>query len=128
MMPEDTLIWRKFIENDKYLPEKVWYDVRVGRAVEVPAGQPEWMKRMAEYSTRKRIDMVWLKGLQYWVVEAKPSAGVVALGQVIFYSKAFEKEYAPETPVIGAIVTDKVDQDVEPIFDELGVVVYEVGT
>lgn len=127
MMPEDTIIWRRFIENGSYLPDKVWYDVRVGKAVEVPSGQPEWMSKFAEYSTRKRIDMVWRKGLDYWVVEAKPRAGVVALGQVIYYSEGFRKEYQAPALIIPAIITDVVDEDVRPIFDAIGVVVFEVG-
>ena len=127
MMPEDTIIWRRFIENGSYLPDQVWYDVRVGKAVEVPSGQPEWMHKFAEYSTRKRIDMVWRKGIDYWVVEAKPKAGVVALGQVIYYTEGFRKEYQVAGVIRPAIITDVVDEDVRPIFDAIGVIVFEVG-
>jgi len=127
LMPEDRKIWTRFIDNGKYIPDKVWYDIRVGMAVELPSGQPEWMTKFAEYSTRKRIDMVWFMGGRYWVVEAKPRAGVVALGQVIFYGVAFEAEYQPTEPVERAIITDIVDEDLISIFDALGIVCFEVG-
>lgn len=127
MMPEDTVIWRKFIENGDGVPDEVWYDLRVGKAVEVASGQPEWMHRFAEYSTRKRIDVVGRRGLLWMVIEAKPLAGVVALGQVIYYSWAFVREYEPRGRVIPVIITDVVDPDVQPVFDRAGVLVYAVG-
>jgi len=127
MMPEDTVIWRRFVENGLYLPDLVWYDVRVGHAVEVASGQPEWMKKFSEYTTRKRIDIVGRKGLDYWIIEAKPRAGVVALGQAVFYSLAFLKEYDHAAAVIPAVITDVCDEDVRPVFDAAGVLVFEVG-
>lgn len=127
MMPEDTLIWRKFVENSDGIPDEVWYDVRVGKAVEVPSGQPEWMVKFAEYSTRKRIDIVGRRGLLWMVIEAKPRAGVVALGQAVYYAWAFSQEYNPPGRVIPVIVTDVVDEDVQPVFDRAGVLVYAVG-
>jgi len=127
MMPEDTVIWTKFISNPPVKIDEVWYDVRVGAAVPVPTGQPGWMTKFSEYSTRKRIDIVWLSGLNYWVVEAKPHAGLVALGQVLFYAWAFEREHRPEWPVIRGIVTDIADEDLIPVFEQAGIVCFEVG-
>lgn len=127
MMPEDTIIWRRFIKNGKYMPDRVWYDVRVGRGITLESGQPEWLKRMADYTHKKRIDMVWRMGLNWWVVEAKPFAGMVALGQVLFYAELFEQQYAPGQKVGRAIVTDQVDPDVKPIFEKAQIVVFEVG-
>lgn len=127
MMPEDTIIWRRFISNGMYLPDLVWYDVHVGRGIELLSGQPEWMKRMADYTHKKRIDIVWKMGPVWWVIEAKPFAGCVALGQVLFYAELFESEYVPGQLVERGIVTDNVDPDVRPIFDKAGIVVFEVG-
>lgn len=128
MMPEDIIIWRRFIENGIRLPDEVWYDVRVGEAMEVESGQPEWMKRFAEYSTRKRIDVIGRKGFDWFIIECKPRAGIVALGQAVYYAWAFEREYRPPGRVLAVIVTDVVDPDVRPLFDQAGVVVFEVGS
>lgn len=127
MMPEDTIIWTRFLKNADVLIDEVWYDVRVGSAVPVDTGQPEWMKRMAEYVTRKRIDVVARRGRDYWIIEAKPFAGVVALGQALYYANAFKAEYKPAGSVVPAVVTDLVDPDVQSILDRYGVVVFEVG-
>jgi len=127
LMPEDRVIWARFVEHGVFLPELVWYDVRVGKAVEVASGQPAWMRKWAEYATRKRIDMVWSVGLDFWVVEAKPRAGLVALGQALYYAWAFEREYEHRGEVIAAVVTDRVDEDVAPVFELAGVWVFEVG-
>ena len=128
MMPEDHKIWVKFIENGLFLPDEVWYDVHVGAGIPLPSGQPDWMDKFVEYSYKKRIDMVWRTGLDFWVVEAKPLAGVVALGQVIFYAEAFVDKYRPTRDVFKGIVTDRVDPDVRRVFDHHSVVVFEVGT
>jgi hypothetical protein len=127
MMPEDVIIWERFIRNGQFLPDDVWFDVKVGIGLPVPSGQPDWMKRMVEYNYKKRIDMVWRVGLDYWVVEAKPFAGIVALGQVIFYSEAFADRFRPNYPVKRAVITDVIDADVKPVFDLYSVIVFEVG-
>lgn len=127
LMPEDTIIWRRFVKQGQFLPDEVWYDVRVGTPIEVASGQPEWMRKWAEYSSRKRIDIVGRMGSDWLVIEAKPKAGVVALGQVVFYGWKFELEYKPTGRVIPAIVTDSVDPDLRPLFDVAGIVVFEVG-
>jgi len=127
LMPEDTILWRRFISNGQYLPDECWYDIRVGQGITLPGKRPGWMDKFAEYSYRKRIDIVWRKGGDYWVVECKPGAGVVALGQVIYYGWAFEREYQPTRPIIRAIITDYLDQDLLDLMQIFGVVVFEVG-
>ena len=127
MMPEDTRIWRRCVAL-KMLPfDQVWYDVRVGQAVPVPNGQPDWMRKMAGYSCRKRIDIVGRQGLDYWVVEAKPGAGVVALGQALVYTMLFDMDYRHAGAVWPLVLTDRVDVDVGPLMGRLGVDVREVG-
>jgi len=127
LMPEDKVLWERWIVRGDDLPARVWYDVRVGHAVEVESGQPEWMKHFAEYATRKRIDIVGAYGNDYVVFEAKPFAGMVALGQLVFYRWAFAREYGGGRRVFGGVITDVVDPDVAPIFAGLGIWVVEVG-
>ncbi len=71
--------------------------------------------------------MVARRGIDLWIIECKPLAGVVALGQALFYANAFAAEYRPRGQVVPAVVTDIVDADVRSIFDKYGVVVFEVG-
>lgn len=127
MMPEDYLLWRQFVANGSYLPDKVWYDVRVGRGWPVLDTDPEWKKKYIEASTKKRIDVVALYGNIYMVLEVKPDAGCEALGQVIYYAEDFSREHAGGRGVMAGIVTDVCDQDVRQVFDLAGIVVFEVG-
>ena len=127
MLPEDIVIWQRFISNGDYLPDHVWYDVRCGTAVEVVEGSPEWMRRMAGRLTRKRIDVVGQVGPGYWIIEIKPRASYVAFGQVVFYAHAFQREYAPTGDVVPVILTDVLDPDILPLCSEVGVLVFEVG-
>lgn len=127
MMAEDAGIWDRFLVGDRWLPDKVWYDVRVGHPLTPPAGSPEYLQRFALASTRKRIDVVAERGGATWIVECKPRAGMMALGQVAFYFWAFAMEYAFTGRLIPVVITDRVDHDVGPLFDEAGVLVFEVG-
>lgn len=127
MMPEDTAIWTAFLEGGKYIPDKVWYDVKIGQAIKLQKGEPPWLQKYVDYSTRKRIDVVARVGLDYWIIECKPSAGHAALGQVIHYARAFLREYEQTGEVIPVIVTDVMDPDLKIDFQEIGVVVFEVG-
>lgn len=127
LMPEDRAIWQKFILNGEFLPDEVWYDVRVGRGIELSSGQPEWMHKFAEYSYKKRIDVVGKIGQDYLIIECKPYAGIVALGQIIFYSLTFLAEFEPRGNVIPVIITDSADPDCVSILADLGCLVFEVG-
>lgn len=127
MMPEDRALWQKFILNGEFLPDEVWYDVRVGRGIPLDTGQPVWMQKFAEYSYKKRIDVVGKIGQDYLVIECKPYAGIVALGQIVFYSLTFLAEFKPRGEVIPMIVTDSADPDCVSILEDLGCLIYEVG-
>lgn len=127
LMPEDKAIWERYLRRGDYLPDEVWYDVRVGDAVRVPSGAPGWMDKFAEYATRKRIDVVGRYGDDFLIIECKPRAGVVALGQLVFYPWAFRREYEVPGRVRGAVFTDSVDSDVGPLMVQLGIWVVEVG-
>jgi len=127
LMPEDRAIWRRYLEIGRYVPDEVWYDVRVGVGVEVPSGAPVWLDKFAEYATRKRIDIVGRYGEAFAVIECKPRAGMVALGQALFYGWAFEREYAPGLQVLAGIFTDNADPDVAPVIRDSGIWLVEVG-
>lgn len=127
MMPEDTAIWTRFLRQGQFLPDLVWYDVHVGKGIHVSDGQPDWLKKMTLDISRKRIDIVARCGLDYWIIEAKPAAGIVALGQVLYYSTAFALEYEHAGRIIPAVVTDVVDPDLVQTFRLGGVVIFESG-
>lgn len=122
---EDTHVWTKFLETESDRIKEVWYDVRVGAPVLLPPEATPMERKIADGVTRKRIDVVCLVGSEFWVVEVKPYAGMLAVGQVISYSRLFALEYLTAGRVIPVIVCDAADEDLLAEFDELGIMVLQ---
>jgi len=123
MLAEDTAVWTRFLKSGKIVIDEVWYDLRVGQPVAVRQGASDMEQKIANGLTRKRIDAVCRVAGGYMVVEVKPYANMVALGQALTYSRLFRQEYEPVGGVLPVIVCDGVDQDLIDEFDELGVLV-----
>jgi len=128
MMWQDTGVWTRFLEGEHPWINRVWYDVHVGKGVNVGPDSDELDRRIARGLTRKRIDVVAEVGGGYWVVEVKPFGGMVALGQVMTYSRLFVQEYRVDAAVVPVVVCDVVDRDVMGDFEAVGVGVFENET
>jgi len=123
MLGEDTAVWTRFLESGDFELKEVWYDVHVGQTVFLPVGTDSLVKRIANGVTRKRIDVVAIVDSVYWVIEIKPLATMFAMGQVLVYERLFEEEFTPALEVWPVLVCDRVDDDVIPECERLGVVV-----
>lgn len=121
MMDEDTAVWSKYLADQVVRLKAVWYDVKVGQPVQPTDPIDKMAVSIARGLTRKRIDVVVQVGGGYWVVEVKPVANYVALGQVISYRRLFIEEYRPDGDVIAVIVCNEVDSDVFEDFEASGV-------
>jgi len=125
MLAQDNAVWTKFLLRDAERVKEVWYDVRVGAPVFLPASATIAERKIAEGLTRKRIDAVCIVDGNYWVVEVKPYAGMQAVGQIISYARLFAMEYLTTGRVIPVIVCDEIDGDLLPEFEELGILVVQ---
>ncbi len=123
MLGEDTAVWTRFLESGDIALQEVWYDVHVGAVVKGDWEDDSVPARIAAGLTRKRIDVVALVDGRYWVIEVKPIAQHFAIGQVLVYEGLFVKEYEPALETWPVIVCDRVDEDVIPECERLGVVV-----
>lgn len=127
MMAEDIAVWTKYLQSPLVPILAVWYDVHVGRPMELgPAASPAEL-RMAAGISRKRIDVVARVGGGFWVIEVKPIADMRALGQVISYHRLLIAEYVLDGEAWPVVVCDSVDQDLLPEFEEFGVAVVTTG-
>lgn len=123
MLAEDREVWSKYLADPVDTITEVWYDVHVGQGMLLPVGADDLDKRIARGVSRKRIDVVAaVKGV-YWVIEVKPVASMVALGQVLSYMRLFINEYRPTRAVLGVVVCDSVDPDLFDEFEADGVMV-----
>jgi len=123
MLAEDTAVWSRYLESPVLPIKEVWYDVHVGHAVLLPVGAPDIDQRIARGITRKRIDVICRVDSVLWVVEIKPYASMLALGQVLSYTRMFVEEFRPAGEVASVIVCDSVDRDLLDEFEALGVIV-----
>lgn len=123
MLAEDTAVWSKYLASPLVPIKELWYDVHVGAPVRIPAEASDMDRRIAAGISRKRIDVVCRVGGGFWIVEVKPRANMVALGQVLTYSRLFVQDYSPRGEVWPVIVCDSADEDLVSQFDELGVAV-----
>lgn len=123
MLAEDTEVWSKYLASPLVPIKELWYDVHVGAGIPLPADASDMDRRIAAGISRKRIDVVAAVGGGFWIIEVKPRANMVALGQVLTYSRLFALEYSPRGEVWPVIVCDSADDDLVDQFDELGVAV-----
>lgn len=123
MLAEDTAVWSRYLSSPIVPIKEVWYDVHVGKPVGVGAGSAEMDRRIAAGISRKRIDCVCRVGGGFWVVEIKPFASMLALGQVLCYTRLFIGDYEPKGEVWPVIVCDSADDDLLDEFEGSGVIV-----
>lgn len=123
MMAEDIEVWSRYLASPVVAIEGVWYDVHVGRGMEVSKNATEVEKRVAAGVGKKRIDAVCRCEGVLWVVEVKPVAGMLALGQAVNYTNLFVREFAPLQPVMAVVVCDRFDEDVVESAEVVGVTI-----
>lgn len=126
MMAGDTAVWSEFLKDPPVKIERVWYDVHVGKQVAGVRSEDVLGNKIAAGLTRKRIDAVIQTSSAYWVIEVKPFAGMVALGQVIAYSRLFAAEYVVDREILPVCVCGEPDPDVIDDFERMAAVLIQV--
>ncbi|GAH59745.1 unnamed protein product, partial [marine sediment metagenome] len=61
----------------------------------------------------------------YWVVEIKPFASMLAVGQALCYTRLFTSEFYPDGKVFPVVVCDSADEDLRDAYDDFGVAVIQ---
>lgn len=109
---KDYATWTAFLQSKAMNLEEVWYDVHVGRPMDVPKGSPEYMQDVVDGVSRKRIDVVGRVGAGLFIIEIKPEANMKAIGQVVTYTNLFIQEFTITGPVQAMIVATTCDADI----------------
>jgi len=121
MLAEDTDVWTDYLKAPIAPIKEVWYDLHVGQSMPLPVGASDLDKRIAAGVSRKRIDVIARVGGGYWVIEVKPFAGMLAVGQVVSYARLFIAEYRPDGEVWPVIVCRNADPDLLSEYDDYGI-------
>lgn len=127
MMMADAELWTEFLRQKPVEISRVWYDVHVGKELDVGASASELVRRVSRGVTRKRIDVVALVGGVYWIIEVKPFGGYVALGQVVTYRRLFIETFGAPEGALGVVVCEEMDGDCRRDFEAEAIRVYEVS-
>lgn len=121
MMAEDVQVWSRFLQGFGHRIKELWYDVHVGASMQGNELEDPMLSKVAAGVSRKRIDVVCRVGMLVWVVEIKPFANMVAVGQVLVYARLFMQEYSVAGEIYPVIVANDCDPDVISLCDALGV-------
>ena len=116
LSPEDVGVWRQFLPRCGLAFTSLLYDVRVGRGSH--RGDPRDPEPDPAFSEllRKRIDVVAHYGDHVVVIEVKPEASMLALGQVLTYRQLLAPTYPYGTKFQAWIVCNHADQDLRPLW------------
>ena len=102
------------------------YDIKVGTGTTPEPGTPENYARMQQVLSKYRIDVVGHKNGRREIMEVKPEASTVAVGQIITYVDLFKRDFAPTEPITGVIVTDREVGDMKYLTSKFGIGYYIV--
>lgn len=126
MMPAEVPIWERFLNLHGEYYDAFDYDIHVGKGVGRIPGYSEEQQRQADAVSRKRIDAVGKRGPEVWILEVKPYAGLSAIGQVEGYEILWNLEFPFLRATHKAIVTDRLESDIQTIAEAKGIRVYVV--
>jgi len=126
LRPEETLIWNKFIDKYPDYFEEVEYDVTVGTPSLPPGELPENYKRMWEYLTKKKIDVVGYSEGKVFIVEIEPNADIRGIGEVLAKRDLFKEEHPGFRDYFAVLVTDYEKPDVRRLCGSYKIIYYVV--
>lgn len=115
---------------DQFAPAgaELYTDVMCGFSVELPGEDPPaWLDKMAAKISALRIDAIISSPAGWQLLEMKPQAGYVAMGQILTYAYFAPFLRAELRDARLVIVTDCVHEVCRPVYAACGVEVDEVG-
>lgn len=113
MGPRDKAIWEQFIASNPGFFDTVAYDVPVGFGTEMDTVVNPATGGDVNKLYQRKIDVVAFKDDKLFVIEVKPDASTAAIGQVKGYISLYVRDYKPQFPVSGIILTDRLMPEME---------------
>ena len=126
MKPADIEIWERFIALNPDFFDRVDYDFHVGEGADFLPSDENTAEGRENRLYRKKIDVVGYKKEEVWIIEVKPEADMLALGQVLSYKKIYAKEIGEEQPLTMAVICGSITKEMEAVFKEHSIIIYAV--
>lgn len=126
MFALDIAIWERFLDAHASLFTGFDYDVKVGSGTEPVPGLGAEYERMQSILSKYRVDALGYRSNAHVIIEVKPEAGTIAIGQIETYTRLYKRDFNPSLPIIGAIVTNRELPDMRYLTEAKGIEYYIV--
>ena len=126
MKPADIEVWERFISKIPTFLDRVDYDFHVGKGADFLPSNENTADGRENRLYRKKIDVVGYKKEEVWIIEVKPEANMLALGQVLSYKKIYMEERREDPTPTVAVICGSIAKEMEAVFKEHSVIIYVV--
>jgi hypothetical protein len=120
-------IWEKFIRGNPNYFDAVNYSLPLEIKDSWVQNLPPEEKEKFYYLYSYKIDVIAKRGNDIFIIEIKPKAGHIALGQILLYEHLLYENYLIDQPVIKTIITNKAKEGMLPIFYKYNILIFETG-
>jgi hypothetical protein len=127
LLPEDALVWDRFLLGHPFDSNSFEYDVQVGRGRPYPGPASPGIHKMALDLSRRRIDVVGHTPTCTKIYEVTRQAGLTAVGQLIAYPILYAKTYDPPGPCRPVLVCEELQSDIETVLLALRIEYHTLG-
>jgi len=117
LLPDDILVWEKFLPIYGRLFDHFDYDVRVGKGRPRPDLPTAALVRMATDLSKRRIDAVGHIGDLRLVIEITHTIGLKALGQIIAYPVLYRNSYPGQYALRQLLVAGVLQSDIIQVLE-----------
>lgn len=127
LLPEDALVWDRYLLGHPMDSNSYEYDVPVGQGRPYPGHTLPGIHKMALDLSRRRIDVVGHSPTETKIYEVTRSAGLTAIGQLIAYPILYAHTYNPAGRIRPVLVCQELQSDIQLVLDALRIDYYELG-
>ncbi len=123
MKPADIEIWERFFDGHRDAFDRVDYDFHVGEGADFLPTNDDTPDGRENRLYQRKIDVVGYKGNAVTLIEVKPVADVMALGQILAYGDLYRKtKDAIQDPTL-MVVAGKIMAEMKDIYRRRNIVV-----
>jgi len=133
LVPIETDLWRIWLKEHESEFDSFEYNIHVGEGVNLrpvtPGLPPEVadnLQAMWRQLTQRKIDVVGMTGPQTWIFEVEDRPGTRALGQLLSYDTWLTKHRELTLQPVLAIVCRRLGTDMLTVYQEQGIVIYQL--
>ena len=126
LIPEDSEVWSRFLDQWGKFYSRFDYDVRVGAGRDPGDSFPGNIRDMGILLSQRRIDAIGYTPKNIQLFEITRVADLKTIGQLIAYPTLYRETYNPTKPLQTSVVAVEIGTDLAPAYRKLNISVYLV--